>query len=129
MKKSGKIYHYDMGFAIDGVPIPDPQKFNGESSQLDTLGERNLEGELRRNLVATKRHPSITYEVIDWEMIQFIGRTLADKEYFTFTYPDPFEPEGVTTITAYTADLKWDLTWAPTEGAWIGNLKFNVVEK
>lgn len=127
--QSGKEYHYDMGFAIDGVPIPDPQSFSGESSQLDTLGERNANGDLIRNLVATKRHPSIEYETIDWEMIRFIGNQVRGKEFFYFTYPDPFEQGGVITIYAYTADMKWKLTWAPTGGAWIGDLKFNAIEK
>ena len=118
-----------MGFAINGNPIPDPQKFSGESSQLDTLGERDMTGDLHRNLVATKRHPQMTYENIDWYMVRAIGQYMQNREYFQFTYPDPFSDSGTVTILAYTADFKWDLVWAPTGGGWVGNLKFNVIEK
>ena len=44
---------YKLGFSIDGTNIPDPSGFGGKESDLDTLGERDMLGDLHRNMVAT----------------------------------------------------------------------------
>ena len=120
----GRTYNYEMGFAINSEPIPDPAKFSGRDSDLDTEGGRDATGTLHRNKVATKHPIKISYENIGWGMIQTIMSKMLDAQ-FQFTYPDP--RTGLTTITAYAGDREWDCVMAGSEG-YIGNLSFSMIE-
>lgn len=120
-----RTYNYEMGFAINGEPIPDPAEFSGKESDLDTEGGRDATGTLHRNRVATKHPLKLGYKNITWEMMQSImSKMLGDK--FQFTYPDP--RTGVTTITAYCGDRDWDCVMADAQRGYLGNLNFSVIE-
>jgi len=118
---------YDMGFKIDGKPIPDPMSFTGKESDLDTMGERDATGYLHRNMVATKRPLHIEYENVPWIQIIEICTMIRGKDQFQFTFPDPFR-NGESTITAYAGDREFECVWAEKYHQWMGNLKFSVIE-
>ena len=127
------IPRYTMGFKVNNVPIPDPVVFTGAESDLDTMGERNENGMLIRNRVATKVHLKIEYHNINWSTISLIGGLLGDRQgtgKFTFTFPSPFTAgaENVQVIQAYAGDRNYEAVWSPADQAWIGNLSFSVIE-
>lgn len=127
MVNSGQYlgYRYDMGFKINGYAIPDPKKFSGKVSDLDTMGSRDATGLLHRCRVATKHPLKLEYENITWSMIRRICGYMTGAS-FTFTYPDP--AEGTKTITAYVGDRDWDVVEAASGQEPIGILKFSVIE-
>lgn len=117
---------YNLGFMIGSTNIPDPTKFSGKESDLDTLGERDMNGYLHRDMVATKHPISVEYENIPWGAIRAIGSLI--EEQFSFTYPCPFSSTGTRTITAYAGDREFGAVHMPTDGEWIGSLKFSIIE-
>jgi len=117
---------YDMGFAVNGIPIPDPSVFTGAESDLDTMGERDATGYLHRNKVATKHPLKVEYHNIGWNTIMDICPLLREDK-FQFTYPDPFNG-GTSTMDAYVGDRDFECVWKPLNGDGIGNLKFSVIE-
>ena len=52
--------NYNLGFEIDGVPIPNPSSHGGTISALDLQAERDATGLLHRDYVATKQPGSST---------------------------------------------------------------------
>lgn len=121
-----RMYRYDMGFMVDGQPIPDPAAFSGSDSSLDTSAERDANGMLHRAMVATKHPLKIEWRNIEWNMITSILKKVAG-ESFQFTYPDP-STGGHSTRTCYAGDRSWDCVWAPSDGIYIGTLSFSVIE-
>lgn len=119
--------HYEMEFAIDGTPIPDPAVFTGAESDLDTMGERDATGYLHRNMVATKHPLKIEYHNIPWRLVIDICTLMRGKDKFQFTFPDPFRNEK-STMTAYVGDREFECVWAERYHSWLGNLKFSVIE-
>jgi len=117
---------YDMGFCVNGTPIPDPMVFTGAESDLDTMGERDATGYLHRNRVATKHPLKLEYHNISWEMVMDIGKLLTNDK-FEFTFPSPFTGQ-LATIDAYVGDRDFETVWSPTNAVWIANLKFSVIE-
>lgn len=118
---------YDMEFAIDGKPIPDPAVFTGAESDLDTMGERDATGYLHRNMVATKHPLKVEYHNVPWVMIIEICGMMRGKDKFQFTYPDPFRDDK-STMTAYVGDREFECVWAERYHQWLGNLKFSIIE-
>lgn len=117
-------YHYTMGFEINGTPIPDPSKFSGSDSDLDSSATRDANGNLRRKKVAAKTPTKMEYNCLDWSMMQTIMQLMGEK--FQFTYPDP--RYGIHTITAYAGDREWEALRCPSGAGWLGSLKFSVIE-
>lgn len=118
---------YEMGFKVNNVSIPDPASFSGKESDLDAMGERDANGYLHRNRVATKHPLSIEYKNIPWTVIvELCGLLLSDR--FSFTFPNPFSSGGIMTITAYAGDRDFSAVWSPSNDAWIGNLKVSIIE-
>lgn len=119
-------YTYNIGFAVDGTPLPDPSQFSGSSKSLDTSAERDLTGMLHRSYVAMKVTTKLEWQNIDWGMIQTI-LTLVNKPQFQFTFPDP-NTGALRTATCYAGDRDWPAVRLPHEGDWIGSLSFSVIE-
>ena len=117
---------YGMGFALNGLAIPDPTGFSGAESDLDTMGERDATGYLHRNKVATKYPLKLEYSNVPWEWIMDLCPMLRHDK-FQFTFPDPFNG-GHSTIDAYVGDRDFEAVWAPEGGIYIGTLKFSVIE-
>ena len=118
---------YNMGFQIGSVEIPDPTAFSGKESDLDTLGERDANGTLHRNRVATKHPLSIEYKNIPWKAIMTLCPLLM-SEKFQFRFPNPFSASQYSTIYAYAGDRDFSCAWSPAQREWIGNLKVSIIE-
>lgn len=116
---------FDMGFMVNGYPIPDPSKFSGAVSDLDTMGKRDATGYLHRNRVATKHPIKMEYQNISWRLMCEICELLKDDK-FEFTYRDPVD--GPLTFDAYVGDREWEVVRASLNEAPIGNLKFSVIQ-
>lgn len=123
-----RTYNYEMGFEINEAPIPDPSSFSGAVSDLDTLGERDATGTLRRNKIATKYHSKLEWQNIQWDMLRYIGNLLGQGDRFQFRYIDPIG--GQQEITAYCGDREWEavLCASRDERDWIGTLRVSVIE-
>lgn len=121
-----RLFRYEMGFKVGDVPIPDPAVFTGSESDLDTMGERDANGYLHRNMVATKHPIKIEYKNIPWAMIVKICGLVRDEK-IEFTFPDPFT-NGKRTIEAYVGDREFECVWAPADKIWLGNLKISFIE-
>ena len=119
-------WHYDMGFTVDGTPIPDPSTFSGADSALDASGERDANGYLHRDMVATKHPLKIDWNALDWGTINEI-LPLVKGESFMFTYPDPCSGT-MQTIKAYAGDRAWNVTRIMEDGTYVGSLSFSVIE-
>lgn len=122
-------YRYDLGFAVNGTPLPDPSGFSGETADLDTSAERDATGMLHRDRVATKIPVVMTYTNITWDMCQTILQAVSPAE-FQFTCPDP-NTGALRTGTYYAGNRKWDTVWLPAgEGpaGWYADLTFSVIE-
>ena len=119
-------YTYKMGFAVDGTAIPDPSGFSGADSALDASGERDANGYLHRDMVATKHPLKIEWNALDWGMMMEI-LPLVKGEQFMFTYPDPCSGE-YQTIEAYAGDRAWDVQRILDDGTYVGKLSFSVIE-
>ena len=117
---------YGMGFSINGLAIPDPTAFSGSQSDLDTMGERDATGYLHRNSVATKFPVKMTYSNIPLERAQEICDAIR-HEKFTFTWPSLYHG-GLYTMDAYVGDREFEMVQAPTQGLWLVNLNFSVIE-
>lgn len=81
-------YKYDMGFTVNGTQIPDPSKLGYQVGDLDTSGGRDATGLLHRAYVATKINYEMTWNSLDWEMLQII-LAVVNTPKFTLTAIDP----------------------------------------
>lgn len=81
-------YNYRMGFQVNGTNLPDPTEFSYQIGDLDTSGSRDATGLLHRAYVATKINFEVSWNSLDWEMLQQIVG-LINAPQFTFTAPDP----------------------------------------
>lgn len=118
---------YEMGFKVDGVSIPDPAVFSGAESDLDTMGERDANGELHRQMVATKHPLKFEYHNISWGTLMAITGEMFGKEKFSFTYPSPFAGVMVT-MDAYVGDRQFEAVWCEPYHAHLANLSFSVIQ-
>ena len=55
-----------MGFAINGVAIPDPSSYGYASQSLDVSAERDTTGLLHRKMVSTKFNVSLSWNAMDY---------------------------------------------------------------
>lgn len=116
---------YDMGFMVNGTPLPDPTKFTGAVSDLDTMGKRDATGYLHRNRVATKHPLKLEYQNISWQAICYICNLIKDAQ-FSFSYVDP--ADGQLTFDAYVGDREWEVVRAVKDEGHVGTLKFSVIQ-
>ena len=94
-------YSFKMGFKVGtgNTPnIPDPQKMTYQVGDLDTSGSRDATGRLHRAYVATKINYELSWNGLEWYMLQQI-LALVNTPQFVFTAPDPR-----TFNTMYTGD-------------------------
>ena len=70
--KFDREYRYDLGFAVNGKPLPDPSGFGATENSLDTSAERDARGYLHRAMVATKHTYKLSWRNIDWDMTKRI---------------------------------------------------------
>lgn len=125
-----RTYKYSMQFAVDGVAIPDPAGFSGQTADQDLSAERDVTGKLKRSMIdnGEKVPTEMKYTNIDWDICKYILRQMKNKPQFRFTFPDPNADTPTRTGDFYVGNRKWDVVWAPDEGTWLVNLNFSVIE-
>lgn len=130
----GIEYNEYMGFAINGVSIPDPSVYDYSSQSLDTSAERDTKGLLHRKMVATKYNVALTWNALDYLTAQSI-LTKVREEKFTFTFPCPEIPitenNGLHTGQYYSGDRKVSIITAREHedmSKWICSISFDLIE-
>ena len=83
-----RSYNYDMGFRVDSTNLPDPSKFGYQVGDLDTSGARDANGLLHRAYVTTKINYELSWNSLDWEMLQIILAAVNTPK-FRLTAIDP----------------------------------------
>ena len=83
-----RTYKYTMGFQAGSTNLPDPSKMSYQVGDLDTSGSRDATGLLHRAYVATKINYEISWNSLDWEMLQRILAAVNHPK-FTFRAIDP----------------------------------------
>lgn len=83
-----RTYKYTMGFKVGSTNIPDPSKLGYQVGDLDTSGSRDATGLLHRAYVATKINYELSWNSLDWEMLQTILAAVNHPK-FQFTAIDP----------------------------------------
>lgn len=121
-----------MGFAINGVAIPDPSKYGYASQSLDTSAERDTTGLLHRKMVETKYNVSLSWSALDYPTATALLQAVRE-ESFTLTFPCPElsdnENGGLYTGKYYCGDRKGDILKAQGDRSeWIMSLSFDCIE-
>lgn len=122
-----------MGFAINGVAIPDPSSYGYASQSLDVSAERDTYGTLHRKMVSTKFNVSLSWNAMTYSMATEILNMVA-SDSFTLTFPCPELPQtqndGLYTGKYYCGDRKAEILKASDENRdnWIVSLAFDCIE-
>lgn len=111
---------------IDGVVMPDPTEFVVTIQDIDASAERNARGDLVRDKVNTKRKISMKYRMLTQTQAATILNAV-DKEFFSFTYPDPVAGEN--TITAYVGDRQNTMKLYKNGEALWSEIPLSIVER
>lgn len=114
-------------YKVNGVAMPTPKSFNVNISDLDGESNRNANGDLIRDRIATKRKLEIEYQPLDSSEVSLILKTISPV-FISVEYPDPLEGE-IITKTMYAGDKSIPM-YCIVDGQpkWNG-LKFNLIEK
>lgn len=127
-------YNKKMGFAINGVAIPDPSSFGYKSQSEDTSANRDTKGRLHRKMVATKYNVSLAWSGLDYDIASSMLQAVR-AESFIFTFPCPEIPitenNGLHTGEYYSGDRSVEVLKATDEddmGKWIVSMSFDCIE-
>lgn len=105
-----RAYNFKMGIEVDGVKLPDPSKLGYQVGDLDTSGSRDATGLLHRAYVTTKINYEISWNAIEWEMLDVILKAV-NKPKFRFTAPDPRTFRDQYTGDYYVGDRTGDMLY------------------
>ena len=61
-----------LGIKIGNTTIPDPSEFKYTAASLDASAERNTNGELQRDMVATKHNIGLKWDALSWATIKTV---------------------------------------------------------
>jgi len=98
-----RAYNYKLGIKVGTTNIPDPSELSYQVGDLDTSGSRDATGLLHRAYVATKINYELSWNSLEWEMLQTILNAVNTPQ-FTFTAPDPRDFLNTYTGTYYVGD-------------------------
>ena len=118
---------YLLGIKVGNTPLPDPSEFKYTAASLDASAERNMNGELQRDMVATKHNVGLTWDALSWATIKTV-LGLVQGESFTLSFPSP-ETGQTYSGKYYVGDREVDaiiMSGDPSE--WYGSLSFNLIE-
>lgn len=128
----GFDYNKKMGFAIDGVDIPDPSSYGYSTQSLDVSAERDTTGLLHRKMVASKYNVSLSWAGLEYWVAQDILSRVTQPEFqFSFPCPEvPVEQGGLYSGKYYVGDRKVDVIIATDDDMsnWIVSLQFDCIE-
>lgn len=88
-------------YKINDIEMPTPKVFDQSHTTLEGLSERNLAGNIMRDIVAQKREISVEYPPMEFSKCQQILQAI-DHPFFNVTYIDAVE--GETTKRFYVSD-------------------------
>lgn len=109
---------------VNGINIATPSSFKVSVMDIDASAERNAQGDLQRDRVATKRKLEMSYKTIKSSNLSTLLKAIKD-ETFTVTYPDPVEGTSLTK-TFYVGDRVCPM-YNFALGLWT-DVNFNFVE-
>lgn len=113
--------------SINGVAIATPKSFQASISDIDGESNRNANGELLRDRIATKRKLELEWGPLSDTEISTILKAVKDV-FFECTFPDPQEGK-ILTKTMYVGDRTAPMyTYINNEAKWT-SLKMNFIEK
>ena len=113
--------------SIKGVAIAAPKSFQVQISDIDGESNRNANGELIRDRIATKRKLELEWGPLSDSEISTILKAVKDV-FFEVKFPDPQEGK-ILTKTMYVGDRTAPMyTYINNEAKW-QNLKMNFIEK
>lgn len=131
---NGLTFNKVMGFAINGMAVPDPATFGYKSQSEDTAANRDTKGRLHRKMVATKYNVSVSWSGLDYKTASDILIAVRAPK-FTFTFPCPEIPRtennGLHTGEYYTGDRSVDTLKAGDKedmDDWIVSMAFDCIE-
>jgi hypothetical protein len=115
------------GLRIGNDYIPDPSSFEYTVSDLDLSAERDSNGTLHRDRVATKHNCKISYDALTYPIVKEILGLIADAEFsFSFIRPDTLQEY---TGTYYVGDRTMKVINAWDEPCnWLCDLSFDLIE-
>lgn len=89
-------------FCVDGVEIPPPDvyKFGAEDLSSKKSG-RTLDGEMHKDVVATKDYYDCTWKCLSWEDAATLLNAVDGKTEVSFTHADPRVPGRMVTDNFY----------------------------
>ncbi len=114
-------------YKVNGVAMPTPKSFNVTISDLDGDSNRNINGDLLRDRIATKRKLEIEYQPLNSEKLSLVLKAISPV-FINVEYPDPLEGRVLTKVM-YAGDKSIPM-YRIIGGVpkWNG-LKFNLIEK
>lgn len=131
MSSIGIDYNVKMGFAINGVAIPDPASYSYKSQSVDVSAERDTTAHLHRKMVAVKYNVSLSWSGLDYATASAILIAVhADKFTFTFPCPEETSNNGLHTGDYYAGDRSVDILKASDDNQdkWIVSMSFDCIE-
>jgi len=117
---------YNLGFLVNGTPIPDPSAYVCNEQSLDTDATRDTNGLLHRSMVASKEKCELTWNLVDYATARTI-LSLVNGASFSFTFLSTRQGT-VRTGTFYAGDRKMEAVWLPTNKTHYYKVSFNVIE-
>lgn len=119
--------YYSFGLKIASTSIPDPSSFEYTVSDLDLSGERDSNGYLKREYVATKHNVKLSYDALTYDTVKTI-LTLLDSPSFQASFYRP-DTNLLYTSTYYVGDrtMKVINAW-DTVDKWLCDLSFDLIE-
>ncbi len=113
---------------INGADIAAPKTYQASLSDIDGESNRNANGELIRDRIATKRKLEMDWGPLSQDEISILLTAIED-EFFEVTFPDP--KEGILTKTMYVGNrtaAAYTYDGESNSMKWSG-LKMNFIEK
>lgn len=114
--------------SINGVEISTPKSFSLDIMDIDGETNRNLNGDLLRDRIATKRKIECEWPPLTQSEMSILLKAVSDV-FFEVTFPDP--QEGMCTKTMYVGDRNAPAYFYNTKTKqveWNG-LKMNFIER
>lgn len=108
-----RTYPTSLGITVDGTAIPDPAKMGYQVGDLDTSGKRDATGYLHRAYVTTKINYEMSWNALEWEMLQAILAAVNTPK-FTLVAPDPRTFTTMYTGSYYVGDRTGDCLYYQT---------------
>jgi hypothetical protein len=106
-----------MVITIDGTPIKSPHDYKVSIYRLSKSG-RLSSGLMVMDIVAKKRRLDLKWLSIKGSDLNNLITLLDANTFYTVSYPDPVNPTGQSTMTAYVGDISQVLFYSDNNRVW-----------